>query len=360
MSDLPQEPLSDLSQTLDEIERRRAHALEQMKRFAAEAEEMARDKTQLEELAAKMATKYGLKVSLNGMPVEPQIAPADLTVGQLIARYRSNLNSPYRKLQHNSRQNYDALIGLIEREYSAVRISEINAAVLQQWYEKWKAGNKIAVAHSKMVMLRNLFGFGFSELANEECARLSGILSKMQLELPKARNQQLTRDQANSIRAKAHEKKRPSVALAQAFQFEVGLTQKDTIGEWVPISEVGVSDVIQDGMKWVRGLRWEEIDGDLKLTHLAGDKEITFDLRNAPMVLEELKRLKEANDGELPAGGPVVRSEWDNLPWSAVEYRRWWRVLANECGIPKSVRNSDSRSRAKEDEKEATGGRAVR
>ena len=41
-----------------------------------------------------------------------------------------------------------------------------------------------------------------------------------------------------AIVEKAHEMRRDSIALAQAIQFETGLSQKDVIGEWVPESEL--------------------------------------------------------------------------------------------------------------------------
>ena len=44
--------------------------------------------------------------------------------------------------------------------------------------------------------------------------------------------------------------------------------------------------------------------------------------------------------------GPIVVSEWDKLPWTAIEFRRWWRIVADACGIPREVRNMDSRAGA--------------
>lgn len=346
--DAPQESPSHIFQ-LDEFERRKALALEQMRRFAAEAEEAERDKAEFQRMAAKLSAKYGMTVHVNGVPIEAATSRAALpefsTVAELANLYQSRQDSPYQKLQHNSRATYATLIALIDRDHGSQVISDINTSVLQQWYEAWKAGNKAPVARSKMVMLRSLFGFGFSNLGNEDCARLAGILSKMTLEAPKVRTEHLTYKQADAIRLKAHEKKRPSIALAQAFQSDAGLLQKDVIGEWVPVGEPGISDIIVKGLKWVRGLRWEEIDGDMVLRHSAGGKDIEVDLKWRPMVMEELARVKSANGGQLPVNGPVVISEWDNLPWDAVEFRRWWRVLANECGIPKTVRNSDSRAK---------------
>lgn len=324
-----------------------------MKRFAAEAEEMERDKAQLQEVAAKLAAKYGITVRIDGEPSTPYPnVPRTLTLRDLIELYRDDARSPYHGLKHNSRASYKAIIGLIEREHGAQPIADLNAAILQEWYEKWKAGNKAAMARAKMVMLRGLFNFGFATFADEHCARLFGIVSSMSIEVPKARTQQLTREQANLIRMKAHEKERDSIALAQAFQTECGLLQKDVIGEWLPVGEPGISDVISNGLKWVRGIRWEEIDENLILDHQPSGKG-KIELKKAPMVMEELERVKAKNGGKLPNSGPIVVSEWDDLPWTAPEFRRWWRLIADACGIPKTIRSADSRIRSANEKTEA-------
>ena len=137
---------------------------------------------------------------------------------------------------------------------------------------------------------------------------------------------------------------RPSIALAQAFQFELKFGQGEVIGEWVPQSEPGASDVMNDDEKWLRGIRWSEIDARLILRHTVltrnGEKEIEVDLKRMPMVMEELSKL-----GKRPASGPVVICEWSGIPWTSHEFRRWWRKVADACGIPKTVYNMDSRER---------------
>jgi hypothetical protein len=79
--------------------------------------------------------------------------------------------------------------------------------------------------------------------------------------------QQFTR-----VRAAAHKVGWFSIALAQAFQFDLMLRQKDVIGEWVPIDEPSVSDVVSPMGKWVLGLRWSEIDDDLILRHVTSNR----------------------------------------------------------------------------------------
>ena len=323
---------------------------------------IARDMAEIARLASTypgalkaLASQMGLTDKAKIAPPKSDTKPSDLeTMGNLIEQYQTAPASPIHALKHNSRGHYETILRLIGNDYSWQRISEMDGDTLDRWYAKWREGGKIAVAHSKMTMLRNLFSFGIMLARDEDCARLFGLIGKMQIELPKVRKEHLTREQASLIRAKAHERKRPSIALAQAFQSDVGMTQKDVIGEWVPVSEPGISDVINGGMKWLRGLRWEGVDPNkLTLTHSVGGKQITVDLRQHPMVMEELEHVRKKYAGLLPIRGAIIVSEWDGLPWDAVEFRRWWRVLAKECEIPDTVRNTDSRVKARNRAQEA-------
>lgn len=273
----------------------------------------------------------------------------DGTISGLIHCYRTDPDSKYKKpgkLRYASRVNYDAIMGLIEREYGSEYVCNLKGRIIQRWYDAWAGTGKISVAYAKIRMLRMLFKFGTAILEDPECARMTAVLSEMSFEMGKPRTSFLTAAHANLIRAKAHEMGRHSIALAQAFQFELMLRQKDVIGEWIPMSEPGVSDVIDTprGLKWLRGIRWEEIDQNLVLVHVTSkrNKEITVNLNNAPMVMEELGRLKE----ERPASGPVVLYELHQAPYSAAQFRRVWREVADACGVPKSVRNMDSRAGA--------------
>jgi site-specific recombinase XerD len=121
------------------------------------------------------------------------------------------------------------------------------------------------------------------------------------------------------------------------------LRQRDVIGEWVPIREPGVSDVTFRDLKWIHGLRWEEFDANYTLTHVTSkrSKEIVIPLGSAPMFKEELARL-----ATVPASGPVIICDTTGRPWSDESFRKAWRQIANECGIPKNVRNQDSRAGA--------------
>jgi hypothetical protein len=287
-----------------------------------------------------------------GRVAEPAIQPnAGLTLSELMGLYKSDPQSAYPNLVYSSRRHYDTVMNLIEKAHGDKRLSDVNGHVLKQWYESWaEGGNKQAIAHGKMGMLRRLFGFGVTLLDDKECVRLSTVLRNLRIKMPKKRTERLSADQAAAIRAKAHERDRPSIALAQAFQVDFGLTQKQTIGEWVPLSEDGDSLITsEDGReKWIRGICWEHIDDNLVLQIPGHDADgRVLSLRLAPTVLEELQiQFGFELDGtrvSLPASGPIIIRELDQLPWTAVEFRRWWRLLANDCGVPENVRNMDSR-----------------
>jgi hypothetical protein len=336
------------------MERKKARLLE-------EAAAVDRDMAEL----ARLAAKYDIALSAGGIRIDsPELGSPTLSVqhgaappkivSDLIRAYKTVVASPYQKLKSASKKHYDTLLGLIETDVGQERLSSLQVDDFERWHKRWSEGGKVASGHSKIGMIRGLVGFGTQVLENDDCQRLFGILCKLKFEAPKPRNERLASSQAASIRAIARLLKRPSVALAQAFQTDVGLLQKDVIGEWAPVASTGVSDITSGDSKWMRGLRWNEIDDQLILRHSSDGwlGNVEFDLHKAPAVLEELRLQFEFDPlwsarSKLPLSGPIIVSEYDGQPWDAVEFRRWWRRIANQAGIPQSVRNTDSRVRAK-------------
>jgi hypothetical protein len=130
-----------------------------------------------------------------------------------------------------------------------------------------------------------------------------------------------------------------SIALAQALQFECKLSQKQVIGEWVPKTEPGSSDLFRGESKWISGIEWSDVDQDLILTVGGG---IKIDLKRAAMVMEELSRVGRP----LPQSGPVIVNEVTGLPFEGYQFRREWRATADAAGIPKTVQNMHSHRRS--------------
>lgn len=266
----------------------------------------------------------------------------DGSVGDLIYCYRHDKDSPFHKLRYHSRENYGHFLKRIDADHGGEKIADLKARDMLRWHEAWGASGHVTMAHSLVRMFRGLLSFGLTILDDDGCARLSGILGKMKFKMGAPRTERLTAEQADMIRAEAHRRGLRSVALAQAIQFEGMLRQRDIIGEWVPLKEPGASEVVHGDMKWLRGIRWSEIDDNLVLKHITSKrlKLVEIRLAEAPMFLQELARFEGTKEG------PVIVSELTGRPWTAVQFRQTWRQLADACGIPKAVRNQDSRAGA--------------
>lgn len=270
-----------------------------------------------------------------------------MTLNDLIASYISDVDSPFHKLRYYTREHYGHLCKRLSQDLGALSLTDIKARQLLHWHEIFLQARTISMGHSVMGMLRILTGFGATILEDQECVRISDVLGKMRFKMAKPRNERLTAEQAIQIRGEAHRANRRSIALAQAIQFECMFRQKDVLGEFVPETEPGESDVFDLDKKWLRGIRWEEIDENLILTHVTSkrQKEVVIDLKLADMVLQELILWFGAIDRKrMPERGPVIIAETTGLPWQAVEFRRNWRIIADKCGIPRTVKNMDTRS----------------
>ena len=267
----------------------------------------------------------------------------DGTIATLVRCYQTDEDSPYHAGRYNTRGYYDTLCKMVVRDLGEKRIAEITARDLLRWHRLY--ADRVAMGHSLVGMLRTLSTFGSTILGAKDCRELKLILSDMRFKMPKPRTERLTADMANAIRREAHKAGRPSLALAQALQFEMTLRQKDVIGEWIPISEPGLSAVTNGNMKWLRGLDWKEVDANFVVTHITSkrQKEITVDLKLAPMVVEELGTL--SRDGH-PASGPIINDERTGLPYTAAAFRKTWRPIAESAGVPNNIRNMDTRAGA--------------
>jgi hypothetical protein len=268
------------------------------------------------------------------------------TLRELIGHYRTDPDSPFAKLSYQVRKSQERLLKRIDKDYGHQHLRGIRARTMLAWYEIWASGGKWAMAYEMMVRLRAMFAFGFALLEDQECERLYKILEQTRFRTLGPRSVEITKAHVQAICTAANEHFGwPSIGLTQALQFELLLPQKDVIGEWVPVSEPGESDVVWPDQKWLRGLRWSSIDKDLVLRHVvgAGGRPIEVDLKTAPMVMEELYHSYGTREREqLPTQGPIILCETTGMPWRTVEFRRKWRLVAKHAGVPDRVKNRDS------------------
>lgn len=285
----------------------------------------------------------------------PQVSGFDGALKSLIACYQTDPDSRYHKKRFAVRKNNDIMYRKMVGRHGTEVIADINARLLIVWHKEWSdGGTKLAMGHSFVAQLRTLFAFGATILEDPECERLCAVLNKMRFPSPKVGTEQLTAAQAVLVRQAAHVHFGwGSIALAQAFQFDLMLRQKDVIGEWVPGSEPGISDVTLGTDKWIMGIRWSEIDQNLTLRHTTSKrgKDLEVNLRLAPFVMAELAiyagvPLEQLTRDNLPASGPLILNDVTGMPWTTAEFRRKWRLVADHAKLPKSVKNMHSRSGA--------------
>lgn len=346
--------------SLEELKRKQAE-------LAAKAEAVAREIEQREyeeyrRLAAKFGKSNVAAPESSAAPVPTQAAPAPAphvqaaespksgkTIADLVRDYRAG--TAYAGLRFKTRETYDMNLNRILQDRGGERLADLKLKDLQSFYATWtKNGtDKIARGHALMTMLRILFSFGVSVQDDNDCVRLQVAMHNLRFKTARSRNQALTTEQALALINKAHEMGMPSIALAQAFQLDLQLNQKDVIGEWIPADVEGPGHVVHDGMKWGRGLRWEEIDNDLVLRHILSSRGnlIERSLSHCPTVLAQLAHIYgSATRGVLPRSGPMIIREVTSLPWPAHEFRRQWRRIATACEIPEDVRNMDTSRRS--------------
>lgn len=287
----------------------------------------------------------------------------DGTVAGLIRCYQHDPESRYQNLRYKVRKTYDKRAELIERTVGARALLALKSDDFNRWYAQWSEAatpgglRRVDRAHAAITLVRQLMSFGvMKEFAG--AGRLSTILREMKFENGWARDQELTREHAVAICAEAHRMGRPSVALAQAIQFETGMRQKDVVGEWLPLSEPGISDVTHAGTKWLYGLDWKEITetplglvvthrlskslkGRSKVLEPRAGKTMRFQVRYCPMIAAELARI-HVDD----RAGPLITDELHGRPYADCVFAKRWREVARAAGVPDEVQNRDTRAGA--------------
>jgi hypothetical protein len=263
----------------------------------------------------------------------------DLSIASLISRYKTDGDFGYGKLRFRTRQHYDSLLRRIEKDMGSELIRDIDGGRIFRAHKAWTASGA-SMAQALVVMLRGLFSYGANVLKNKDCRELKFTISEMKFPTVKGQSEPLTAEQAAAIINQAHALGFDSLALAQAFQSECGLGQRDVIGEWVPEREPGETDLHHEGQKWLRGIRWNEIGKDLILRHPRSrdGKILEIKLSESRVLMKELARYSDKQG----TSGPIIIMEGTELPYFSWNFRSLWREVADAAGVPKNIKNMDS------------------
>ena len=225
------------------------------------------------------------------------------TLTVLIQAYKGDPRWGYQKLSFESRKILDSHLRRIERDYGNLPLEKVTPDDVGTWHQRWSAnGRHPSMGHTVLGMARKILRYGAAALQDPDCIRLNGALSAMRFTAGLSGIQRITSEQADAVRARAHLMSLSSIALAQAFMFDLKLGQRQVIGRWVPVAEPGESNIQSNEQKWLPGLLWSQIDTDFIMRYLVGDDVVEIDLKHgARMVMEELRRLRR-----IPKSGPLI------------------------------------------------------
>lgn len=262
------------------------------------------------------------------------------SIGALIVRYHTDPKSPFQKLRFRTKENYAGCLKRIAQDFGDKKLADLKRQDIERMHKHWMARGE-TMARSLIAILRLLVNYGATELEDGDCVRLSVVLRNMRFKMVKHRSSEsLSADQVTAIRQAAHKHGWGAIALAQAFQFDCKLRQRDCIGEWVPMNEPGESNIFQGDKKWLRGLRWTSIDRNKILCHITSmrNKVFRIDLpKSAPMVMEEFEL--QFPNGIPTSHTPIIVDPRTEQPFEAWEFRRLWRQVARAAGVPDNVFN---------------------
>jgi hypothetical protein len=230
----------------------------------------------------------------------------------------------------------------IDQQIGEVSLNDVTVDHIMGWYRRWSAaGKQLPTGYAHIQMIKALLRYG-AGAEDPRCATLCGALRAIHFPHGNKTVQRINRAQVDAIRAAAHKMKWPSLALAQAFQFDLKLYDGQIIGEWVPLTEPGESAIQSRTIvwrwgtkrsrpaKWLRGLQWSQIDEDHTLRHEVNGKTVKIDLRRHPGIMAELKKLTP-----LPKSGPLIVYEKTGSPYTDAQYRWLWRRVATRPALPR-------------------------
>jgi integrase len=317
---------------------RKAHYPIKTVPLSSYGDDVAEIVTACQQLQGEMLTWLGGEVDSAGQ--------YDGTIGGLIRLYTTHPESKFKTLKPSSRRPYNHYAKVIDATVGQRAIRAVKALEVKQWFANWSShGAKPAAGHFALSVLKAALAFG-QVCGHAECRNLREDVKLLGIAGLRPREAVFSAEQVSAIIATANAAGRPSLALATAIQFECGLRQWDTIGQWLPLDAPGLSSITKDSRKWF-GMTWQDIGADNVLrvmpskTEATSAARVSVDLSLCPMALEEISKVPMEK-----RTGPVIVSETTGLPYEAQTFAVSWRRIATAAGIPKSFWSRDLRASA--------------
>lgn len=273
----------------------------------------------------------------------------DGTLGSLISLHRHSPESEFHKAKYTTQGTELRNMRRLFTTHGARRVEGLSRKVLFEMHQEFARNFCETTAGQVMSTLRKVlkFGIGLNRRGfPDTCAAAVSILGTMKFSTASfspVRDVHLTADMAAKFIKAAHKMGAPSMALAQAIQFETALRQKDVIGEWWP----GLNGTPKNQETWTSGLVWGEHISITTLIMVKPTSKSNFrkkmvaDLSLCPLFLKEFRRLSFDD-----LSGPVIVNEKSGLPYRGNTFSIKWRRIATAAGIPDNIWNMDSRAGA--------------
>jgi hypothetical protein len=308
----------------------------------------------------------------------------DGTVRSASRIYQSHPYSRFRTVKANTRKSYTDSLKVIENTVGARLIRRVTILDVQHWYDEWrkpalikhsKDGNpvfgpeRIDRAHDAVSMFKTVLRFN-AALRRPDCKQLLEDLEKatsiVRFERGGAREVEMTSAHAGAFIKTALELGQRGVipdwrarymAIGIAAQYELGLRQRDIIGErpknvadLEAAKRRGATAIVYGGVTWVGYFTWEGIPGwrwRMRTSKSKYRSPMDFDLS----IYGLLHPLLHAVPFEERTGA-VVKGEHGHAVQER-SYRKWFREIARTAGIPDEIWNMDSRAGAATEAEEA-------
>jgi hypothetical protein len=264
------------------------------------------------------------------------------TVAWLVNELLTDAESPIRDRRADTQKFYDRYGAKVIETVGKRKLAQITGKDVRRWHKDWCEMFGDRGGYACIQTLRRAIGNG-CEMRDQASFTLSQVMQSMEFSQPKRRSAKPTHEMIAALLPVAAASKHGAVGLATLLQFELGLRQRDVIGEWVRAGDGGRNGIMDGQWRWQWGLTWDQIDSNwilAKPTSKSNGRETSeHDLKRYPALLAILQSVPKER-----RIGPVILDPASGKPYRASHFSHTFRKLATQAGWPADVRNMDSRA----------------
>ncbi|MCW1844207.1 integrase [Prosthecomicrobium hirschii] len=273
------------------------------------------------------------------------MARFDGSMLSLFEVYETDPRSTFKKLKPSSAKPYTFYLRKLKASIGSRRMELITGLDITGWHDEIADSSGPAAAAMCVAIIKAALSFGVAARL-PGCADLKLALDQVSFPSLPPRRSAPTIDDVQAIIKAAHTTGFPSIAFATALCFDGSIRLWDVIGQWVPVSEPGLSTVLDGQWKWF-GPKWEDIRSDMTLTlrpsktEATTGTEVELDLSVMPLVMAEIEKIPVEQ-----RKGPLIVQDRTRTPWNDDFYRVKFREIRAAAGVRSTLWARDMRAGA--------------